>query len=213
MAFCTSCGAPLDDRARSCPKCGATVAPAAPAVSTTGPAAMRQPAGSNALRIVLIVVAAVFALGICATIASVIVLKNVAHRVRVDAGPNSTTVTTPFGSVTTDDPAVVARNLGVEVYPGARGIKGGASVGFGNMQVAAAKFESDDAPGKIMDFYQRRYPKANVRVVGRDNSMVLSTNQGMITIKVHARGDGSLLEIARVSGVGGGSNDDDSKPN
>jgi hypothetical protein len=210
MAFCTACGAPLDNAARVCAKCGANAVAGAPAVSTpASQPAMRQPAGSNALRIVLIVVAIVFALGICATVGTILVLKKVAHRVRVDSGPNSTVVTTPFGTVTTDDPALVAKQLGVEVYPGARGLKGGASVGFGNMQIAAAKFESDDAPAKVMGFYQRRYPKANIRVVGSDNSMVISTNQGMITIKVHSRGDGSLLEIARVSGV----NDDESKPN
>src|SRR5438477_3243568 len=111
MAFCTSCGTPVDNTARNCPKCGANVAAGATSMAT--PAATRPPAGSNAVKIVLIVVAVVFALGICATIASVIVLKKVAHRVRVDAGPNSTSVTTPFGNVTTDDPAVVARKLGV----------------------------------------------------------------------------------------------------
>jgi len=211
MAFCTACGAPLDNAARVCPKCGANAAAGTPAAGTpASPLVIRQPAGSNALRIVLIVVAAVFALGICATIGTIVVLKKVAHRVRVDSGPNSTVVTTPFGTVTADDPAAVAKQLGVEVYPGARGIKGaGQAVGFGNMHIAAAKFESDDAPDKIIGFYQRRYPKATIRVVGSDNSMVVSTNQGMISIKVHSRGDGSLLEIARVSGA----DDDESKPN
>ena len=80
------------------------------------------------------------------------------------------------------------------------------------MQVAAAKFESDAAPDKVLEFYQRRYPKAAFRVVGADNSMVFSTDQGMITIKVHSRGDGSLIEIARVGGNGMGMGDG-AKPN
>lgn len=194
-----------------CPKCGAGVAAPATGAPARVPA-MQQTGGSSALRIALIVVAAVIALGICGAIGTVLVLKKVAHRVRVNVGPNSATVTTPSGTVTTDDPAVVARQLGVDVFPGARGIKGGASVGFGNMQVVAAKFESDAAPDKVLDFYQRRYPRATVRVVGNDNSMVFSTDQGMVTIKVHPRGDGSLLEIARIAG-GPGGNDESGKPN
>ena len=119
---------------------------------------------------------------------------------------------TPFGSVTADDPAAVAKQLGVDLYPGARAIKGSAAVGFGGMQVAAGKFESDASPEKILEFYQRRYPKAAIRVIGADSSMVFSTDQGMITIKVRSRGDGSLIEIARVGGNGTGM-DDGAKPN
>ena len=212
MAFCTACGAPMDNTAGVCPKCGANAAASAPsAVSPPATSAMRQPAGRNALSIVLIVVAVVIAFGILATVGTVFALKRMAHRVRT--GPNSTVITTPFGSVTTDDPAVVAQQLGVDVYPGARGIKGSATVGIGGMQVAAAKFESDAAPDKILEFYQRRYPKAAFRVVGANNSMVFSTDQGMVTIKVSSRGDGSLLEIARVSGNFSGTADDKAKPN
>lgn len=201
MAFCTACGAALNSAARVCPKCGAGVAPAAvPGPALAAPAARPQP-GRNALSIVLIILAAVIVLGALATIGTVIALKRMAHRVRVEAGPNSAVITTPFGSVTADDPSVVAKQLGVEVYPGARGLKGSAAVGFGGMQVAAAKFESDATPEKIIEFYQRKYPKAALRVVGSDNSMVFSTDQGMVTIKVRARGDGSVLEIARVGGV------------
>ncbi|MBZ5510316.1 MAG: hypothetical protein LAN70_04025 [Acidobacteriia bacterium] len=164
------------------------------------------------MSIVLIVLVVVIALGVLATIGTVFALKKMARKVRVEAGPNSAVVTTPFGSVTADDPAAVAKQLGVDLYPGARAIKGSAAVGFGGMQVAAGKFESDASPEKILEFYQRRYPKAAIRVIGADSSMVFSTDQGMITIKVRSRGDGSLIEIARVGGNGTGM-DDGAKPN
>ncbi len=210
MAFCTACGAPMESSARFCTKCGAGAAgagtPAAPAraaAATQMAPVARSTTGRNALSIALIVVVVVVALGALATIGTVFAVRKMAHKVRVEAGPNSAVVTTPFGSVTANDPTIVAKQLGVEVYPGARGIKDSAVVAFGGMNVAAAKFESDDAPEKIMEFYQKRYPKADVRIIGSDNSMVFSTEQGMVTIKVHALGDGSLLEIARVGGTGG----------
>jgi uncharacterized membrane protein len=211
MAFCTACGARMEDTSRGCPKCGAGVSAPAAAPAPTASVA-RQNTGRNALSIVLIVVVVVIALGVLATIGTVFALRRVARKVRVEAGPTSAVVTTPFGTVTADDPAVVSQQLGVDVYPGARGIKGSAAVGFGGMQVAAAKFESDAAPDKIIEFYQRRYPKAAIRVVGADSSMVFSTEQGMITVKVRSRGDGSLIEIARVGGKVTGM-DDGAKPN
>ena len=211
MAFCTACGARMENTSHVCPKCGAGVSAAAPAPAPAASIA-RQNTGRNAVSIVLIVLVVVIALGVLATIGTVFALKKMARKVRVEAGPNSAVVTTPFGSVTADDPAAVAKQLGVDLYPGARAIKGSAAVGFGGMQVAAGKFESDASPEKILEFYQRRYPKAAFRVVGADNSMVFSTDQGMITIKVHSRGDGSLIEIARVGGNGTGM-DDGAKPN
>lgn len=168
---------------------------------------VRQNTGRNALSIVLIVLAVIVALGAVATVGTVFALKKMARRVRVEAGSNSAVVTTPFGTITADEPTAVAKQLGVEVYPGARGIKGSAAVGFGGMQVAAAKFESDATPEKIIEFYRRKYPQAALRVVGADNSMVFSSDQGMVTIKVRARGDGSLIEIARVGGVAQGTDE------
>ena len=213
MAFCTACGARMEDTSHVCPKCGAGVsAPAAASAAAPTASIARQNTGRNAVSIVLIVLVVVIALGVLATIGTVFALKKMARKVRVEAGPSSAVVTTPFGSVTADDPAAVAKQPGVDLYPGARGIKGSAAVGFGGMQVAAGKFESDAAPEKILEFYQRRYPKAAIRVVGAASSMVFSTDQGMITIKVRSRGDGSLIEIARVGGNVTGM-DDGAKPN
>lgn len=211
MAFCTACGAKMEAASHVCPKCGAGVS--APAAAPAPAASLaRQNTGRNAVSIVLIVLVVVIALGVLATIGTVFTLKKMARKVRVEAGPTSAVVTTPFGTVTADDPAAVAKQLGVDLYPGARAIKGSAAVGFGGMQVAAGKFESDASPGKILEFYQRRYPKAAIRVIGADSSMVFSTDQGMITIKVRSRGDGSLIEIARVGGNGTGM-DGGAKPN
>jgi uncharacterized protein YneF (UPF0154 family) len=213
MAFCTACGAAMETTASVCAVCGANVGtPAGVAALPPTAPAVRQNTGRNALSVVLIILVVVIALGAMATIGTVFALKKMTNRMRVEAGPNSTVVTTPFGSVTANDSEAVAKQLGVDVYPGARGIKGSATVAFGGMQVAAAKFESDAAPEKIVEFYQKRYPKAALRVVGADNSMVFGSDQGMITIKVRSRGDGSLIEIARVAGNANVS-DDNSKTN
>ena len=132
MAFCTACGARMEATSHVCQKCGSGVsAPAAAPAPASAASMARQNTGRNAVSIVLIVLVVVIALGVLATIGTVFALKKMARKVRVEAGPTSAVVTTPFGSVTADDPAVVAKQLGVDLYPGARAIKGSAAVGFG----------------------------------------------------------------------------------
>ena len=59
----------------------------------------------------------------------------VAHRAHIHQNGNNVKVETPFGSVeTTKDPDEAARNLGVELYPGAEVLKdGAASATFGGV--------------------------------------------------------------------------------
>jgi hypothetical protein len=77
--------------------------------------------------------------------------------------PTDVDVDTPFGdlSVTTD---AVPEDVGVRVYPGARPLDDGdetdrANVAiqspFVDLQVAALKYTSDDAPDAIAEFYRR----------------------------------------------------------
>ena len=218
MAFCTSCGASIDAAARFCTQCGASAASASvtttPAASAGAAAAQPAPIqprpaqGSNAVKIILIIVVVIIGLGILGSMAAFFALRKMARSVRVDSSTGSTRVETPFGTVATDDANEVAKQLGVDVYPGARSLKGSSSVSFAGMKVASARFESDDAPAKVMEFYRRRFPRSNINVADdNQKTVVFSNDQGMIAIKIHSRGDGSLIEISRVGGAMMGGDD------
>ena len=83
MAFCNSCGATLEAGAKFCPKCGTTV-PMAGAIPPSAPSATTAPPqGSGALKIILIVVAVAFVLGVLGIGTLVFVVRRVAQNSHV----------------------------------------------------------------------------------------------------------------------------------
>jgi zinc-ribbon domain len=201
MAFCNSCGATLEAGARFCPKCGTTVPVAAaipPAVPSAPPA---SPLGSGALKMILIVVAVVIALGILGIGTLVFVVRRVAHNSHIQNRDGNVRVETPFGTVqSTNDPDEASRNLGIDLYPGARVLKGN-TASIGGMHTVEAEFESDDSAEKVMAFYSSRFPNANVTTKDRNHYAIVSTdNNNLITIKIEPEDGKTRIKIANVTG-------------
>lgn len=213
MAFCNSCGTQLDPSAKFCAKCGAAAplsgfhqaagsAPVAPAPSTPTPA-QAAPQGGNALKVVLIVVAILVGLGILGAATAGFIAWRVARNVRMHTDEKNVKVETPFGTVqSTDNADEAARNLGVDLYPGAKALKGqAASVTMGNMHSVSAEFETDDAAGKVADFYNKQFPNATVSSQGEDQYAIVSvSDKGMITINVDTEDGKTRIKIANVTG-------------
>jgi zinc-ribbon domain len=148
LAFCNSCGATLEPGAKFCPKCGTTI-PMAAAIPATSPAAPVLPVQrSRALKIILIVIALVFVLGVLGIGTLVFVVRRVAQNSHVRNKDGNVSVTTPFGSVqSTNNPEEASRNLGIDLYPGARVLKGN-TASIGGMHTVEAEYESDDGAEK-----------------------------------------------------------------
>ena len=111
-------------------------------------------------------------------------------------------VESPFGTVeSSKDPEQAAKDLGVDVYPGAQAQKNGAaSVSFGNMHTVAANFESSDSVDKVCAFYKSKFPNATVNTSDQNHCTIVSNDQkNMITINVEASGDTSKFQITSVS--------------
>jgi hypothetical protein len=208
MAFCNACGATVEPGAKFCPKCGAAV-PAA-ATASTAPA---TPAQSNALKVILIVVAVVVGLCILGVGTATFIGWRIARHTRVEQDGSKVRVETPFGTVeSTDNSDDAARNLGIDVYPGARARKGSAaSVTMGSMHTVAADFETDDPPERVADFYKQRLPHANIAVSDEKQYTIISNDKkNMFTINIEPQEGKTLIHIANVSGkaVAGGQTTD-----
>ena len=206
MAFCTSCGKPLDASARFCNSCGAAVGGGAP-VSTGAAAAQPAPAGAPAagtsiFKILLVVLAVVIVLGIVGSIVVATVGMHMIRNSRIQAGGSNATVSTPFGEIkSTSDPAEVAKDLGIAVYPGAQGVRGAGSVNMPGLHVAGAEFITDDAVDKVGDYYRRQFPNSKVDVAERDHqTLIVQASRGMITINVERQGDRTHIHIANLGG-------------
>lgn len=212
MAFCNSCGATLNAGTKFCNKCGAAVAagPSAPGVTSTAtPPAPASTGGSSALKIILIVIAVIVGLGILGVATVGIIGYRIAKSSHVTQEGDHVKVETPFGSVETPkDPEQAAKDLGIDVYPGAQVQKNGtASVTFGNMHTVAANFESSDSVDKICSFYKSRFPSATVRTSDQNRCTIVSNDQkNMITINVESRGDTTKFQITNISKKSASSN-------
>jgi zinc-ribbon domain len=202
MAFCNSCGATLSPGTKFCNKCGATVASTPGVSSPAAPPATPPTGGSSALKIILIVVAVIVLIGILGIATVGIIGYRIAKSSRVSQNGDHVKVDTPFGSVeTSKDPDQAAKDLGVDLYPGAEVQRNGASsVSMGSMHTVTALFESSDSPDKVCSFYKSRFPGAMVTTSDRNRCTIVSNNQrNMITINVESSGEGARLQITNVS--------------
>ncbi len=206
MAFCNSCGASLPDSAKFCDKCGTAVNPGTVAVSSTIPSAGTTPAApaprqGNTAKTLLIVAAVIGGLLVLGIATSVLIGLKIASRTHVRQEGDKVKIESPFGTVETNqDAAEIAKNLGVDIYPGARALeKNSATVAIGGMHTVAAQFETDDPVNKVADFYKKKFPNANVTEGGSDHYSIVQTDkQGVITISIAPGGSGTQINIANV---------------
>lgn len=204
MAFCNSCGAQLTEGTKFCSKCGAPIA-GAPTTSASSPAPAPAAAGApqgSALKTILIIVGAIVLIGVVGIAALTFIGIRVARHTRVMQEGDHVKVETPFGTAeTSKDPEEAAKDLGVDVYPGAEAQKEGASTAtFGKVRTVSAAFASDDPVGKVCAFYKSKFPSATVSSSDQDRCTIVSNNPpNMITINVEPSGDGSKFQIASVS--------------
>lgn len=207
MAFCNSCGASLADGTKFCNKCGSAVAAApAPVMSAPapGPTPVATPSkgGSSALKIVLIIVAVIVVIGILGLASIGFIGYRIAKSTHVRDENGNVKVDTPFGKVeTSSDPAQVAKDLGIDVYPGAEIQKGGAATAtFGTIHTVTATFTSSDSLDKVCAFYKERV--VNPMVSNTDSThcnFMSNDHQSTITVNAQADGDTVKVQISNVS--------------
>jgi hypothetical protein len=205
MAFCSSCGSNLEAGARFCSKCGAPAA-AVPAAATAPPVSLppAPPAkSSSALKIILIVVAVIFVLGIVGMGTFAFVVHRIVSRIHAETSKDgSVKVDTPFGGLeSTEDPNQAARNVGVEVYPGATLMKNGsANVAFGSLHSATAEFESDDPVASVAAFYGSKFPAASITSAGERTTILVGQKGNMTTISIEPEGGKTRIHVAKITG-------------
>jgi uncharacterized OB-fold protein len=214
MAFCNSCGTSIVPGTRFCGKCGAPILastiPLAGAVTSTPvsslPPTSVPPTGTNqgggALKAILIVVGVVVLLGVLGMVSLGVFAWRVAHHSHVRQDRNNVKVETPFGSVeTSKDPEEVARNLGVELYPGAEVLKNGAnSASFGGIHTVSLNSESSDSVDQVASFYKPKFPNAMVTTSDAGRCTIISNDhKNMVTINIEAEGGKTKIQITSVT--------------
>ena len=212
MAFCNSCGATQNPGTKFCNKCGAPFAAGTPA-SAPAPVVASAPAsavattpastgGSSALKIILIVIAVIVVIGILGMATVGFIGYRIAKRTHVRQEGDHVKVETPFGSVeSSQDPDQAAKDLGIELYPGAEVQKNGASSAtFGGIHTVTANFETSDSVDKVCTFYKAQFPNAMVTTSDQNHcNLVSNERKNMITITVASGGDTTHIQMANIS--------------
>jgi hypothetical protein len=203
MAFCNSCGAPLNEGTKFCNKCGAAVSgvPAA-AAQPIAPGPPPSKGGSSALKVILVIVGVIVLIGVLGMVTCGIVIHRAIKSAHVSQKGDNVKVETPFGNMeTSTDPEQTAKDLGVEIYPGADLRKEGtASVTFGSLHTVTANFESNDSVDKVCDFYKQKFPSAQVASSDQTHCSIVSGDKGTsTTISVQSSGDGSRFTIVSMT--------------
>jgi hypothetical protein len=211
VAFCNSCGTSIAPGTRFCSKCGApilasTIPPASTTSASPAPPAVPVPPpstqGGGALKVILIVVGVIVLFGILGLVSLGTFAWRVAHHSRVHQDGNNVKVETPFGNiVTTQDPDEAARNLGVDLYPGAEVLRNGsASATIGGLHTVSLNSESTDSVDKVASFYKSKFPDAMVTSSDSGRCTIISNDhKSMITINIEAQGDKTKIQITNVS--------------
>jgi len=210
MAFCNSCGTTITQGTRFCSKCGAPILAStlpgsspAPATPSTPPPVMPPPAqgNGNGLKIVLIVVGVILVIGVLGLGALTFVGLRIAKHTRVKQEGDHVKVETPFGTVeSTKDPEQAAKDLGIEIYPGAEVRQNGAaSATLGNLHTVSAEFDSSDSVDKVCSFYKSKFPNATVSSSDENHCTIVSSlPPNGITINVEPSGGGSRFQVSSV---------------
>ena len=208
MAFCNSCGAPLHPGAQACVKCGAAVAGTIPAAAHPAP-----PRANSAIKTVLIVVAAIMALGILCVGAAIVVGVHIAKTSHMRQEGNKVKVDTPFGTFSANNPDQAVAELGVDIYPGAEAQKdGAASVTVAGIHTVTANFASHDSVDEVCNFYKSKFPNSTVTSSGNNRCTIANSHHGnSVSINIVSSGDGAKFYIANVTRKS--SSSDPSPPN
>ncbi len=112
------------------------------------------------------------------------------------SGEKNAQITTPFGSLKVETNNVSPKDAGLQAYPGARLVpKEGKNDSDANvnidtpwfgLRVVALKFESDDSPEKIWDFYKKdmsQYGRVLQCKAGSPDMNIQATNDDELSCK------------------------------
>jgi len=207
MAFCNSCGATLDAGTKFCNKCGAAAPAASAPAATPAPAtgAPAQGGGSSAVKIILIIVAVIVGLGIITAGIGAYFVHRAYEKVKashIEEKNGKVKIESPYGNLeTSTDPSEAAKNIGVDLYPGAEVSKNGsATMTIGGMHTATAVLETSDSPDKVAAFYKSKLPNTTYSSNQGDHySMMAGSKDDMTTINIEGQGDKTVIQISRVT--------------
>lgn len=206
--FCTSCGSPVEENLKFCPKCGAQIA-APPPPAGGGPAAAPAAKGSPILKIILIVVGLFVVIGIIGAAAGIYVVYKAKQKV---TSMVESARTTPGGLGTPEirlekggegSEAASLATVDVPPYPGSSATEAGGDFTFGGKGgISSQEYETPDSVEQVVAFYKDKFgSKIRIQESGGNAMFTLSATGGLTTVTITREEDGGVtkINISRIS--------------
>jgi hypothetical protein len=169
------------------------------------PPSVAQPTagGSSAVKVILIVVGVIVALGILGFSIFAFTLWRIAHAVHVEGNGDKVTLHTPGGTFSANNSTTYsASDLGIDIYPGATGRHGGSKIETPNGSVITGVFLTADSKDQVVSFYKSRMG-SGASVYDTSNGALLTVNKGnhesvMVTINADTSQNEGKTQISIV---------------
>jgi len=222
--FCTSCGSPVEETLKFCPKCGAQLAGAAGAAPPApGPAPAQPPAaappaaapaaaapsggGSTILKIVLGVLAFIFLVSLLGIGACVYIgyrAKQKFSAAVAEVKKAQTTFGTPEVQAEKGgegSEAAAAASEDVPPYPGSTATKSGGGVSIAGINMGGQEYETPDPVDKVVAWYKDKFgSKINVQEQEGKAMFTLTGGHGLTTVTISREENAEVtkINIARI---------------
>ncbi len=135
-----------------------------------------QTGGSSALKIVLIIIAVIFGLGILAAGAFGFFVWRVAHSIHVNHN-GDLSINTPAGHISANtDEHFSSSDLGTDPYPGATTGKGSMRMSLPTGTMVSAVYVTSDSKDQVVAFYKSKFPD-NVSTYDTGSGSVITYNK------------------------------------
>jgi hypothetical protein len=147
------------------------------------------------VKVILIVVGVIVALGILGISIFAFTIWRVAHAVHVEGRGDKVSIHTPGGTFSANNSITYsASDLGIDLYPGASGQHGGSKIETPNGSVVTGVFLTTDSKDQVVSFYKSRMG-AGASVYDTSNGALLSVDKGNHeAVMVTVNGDPSQHE-------------------
>jgi hypothetical protein len=168
-----------------------------PGMQSSPPQPISQPPrqGSSAVKIILIVVAVIVALGIAVAGVVGYGIYRVSKAVNKDLTTGKVTIDTPNGPISAiTNEKLTEADLGIAIYPGAEQSKGGARLNLGTGPMVTANFLTSDAKEKVIAFYKDQLGSGAETMVSGDGAFLMLTKANKESINITISQKASLFD-------------------
>ena len=154
------------------------------------PVVTPPPKSGGALKIVLIVVGVIVAIGLLIGMLGVFAAWRFSRAIKVNSNGDGVTLNTPGGTFTAGNTTknLTEAEVGAPIYPGAKGQSGGLNIKTAAGSMSTTIFTTSDSPEQVIDFYKGK--------LGSEASIVESGDGAVLTLG-HNDNEGIMVTVGK----------------